>query len=673
MAITRSQIARQLLAEGGAPNPRKPFQMGGFGDTGLATETMSDFSTDVGGTADPSSFGDTGDLGSEQANVAANLSAMKTSGVGQGADLPGVIGFINKGLTNFRNRTNLNRRTSFLNKIGYGNQFNPEFIQSPLGLQTLKNMGYTTIEDVIATQRGEGESKIIKPMVPKLPTDIEPEKSDMAEAEFVQRFTLPERFELSNGGGITGTKAAMQEARQAYDRYKRSGGTLSFDKFIALGNEGVSKFFANGGEVRQAYGLGSIVKKVTGAVKKVAKSDIGKAALIAGTGYYLGGGSMGPFAKFLPTMKYGNAAGTGFGFGNILPNVLSSFGATGLADKAFTMGTAGKIATGIGATALAAGFLTPKEEEEADSLSKKIADNTGIDVEQIRKEVQEAYASGNTKALRTKYPFLPPETAVAADGGRIGFENGGSYSFEQFKKDKFKVDQFMGEEQMRKMYEDMMRKKRVAEQRSMAVDGGDIDEAPKEDMPKQEMASAVGDETDDISMQLFGKGVKDLTPDEFRELMDEIDRLQNKFRSEKDSGQGIMMMASDDTNERVLQNLYESYLDLGFSPEDAAKKAKEEFDRMGMKQGIERTMAAGGGMMNPNDEMLNLGGNEMDLRGGGFVPLGEYEKKDDVPARLSKNEFVFTADAVRAAGGGSVDRGADLMYKTMKQLENKVV
>ena len=72
------------------------------------------------------------------------------------------------------------------------------------------------------------------------------------------------------------------------------------------------------------------------------------------------------------------------------------------------------------------------------------------------------------------------------------------------------------------------------------------------------------------------------------------------------------------------------------------------------------------------DEMLDLGGKEMDLRGGGFVPLGEYEKKDDVPARLSKNEFVMTADAVRAAGGGSVDRGADIMYKTMKTLENKV-
>jgi hypothetical protein len=70
--------------------------------------------------------------------------------------------------------------------------------------------------------------------------------------------------------------------------------------------------------------------------------------------------------------------------------------------------------------------------------------------------------------------------------------------------------------------------------------------------------------------------------------------------------------------------------------------------------------------------IMNLGGNEMDLRGGGFVPLGAKEKADDVPARLSKNEFVMTADAVRAAGGGSVDKGADKMYKMMKQLEAQV-
>ena len=68
--------------------------------------------------------------------------------------------------------------------------------------------------------------------------------------------------------------------------------------------------------------------------------------------------------------------------------------------------------------------------------------------------------------------------------------------------------------------------------------------------------------------------------------------------------------------------------------------------------------------------IMNLGGLEKDYRTtGGFVPIGAYEKKDDVPARLSKNEFVFTADAVRAAGGGSINKGAQRMYDTMKNLE----
>ena len=80
------------------------------------------------------------------------------------------------------------------------------------------------------------------------------------------------------------------------------------------------------------------------------------------------------------------------------------------------------------------------------------------------------------------------------------------------------------------------------------------------------------------------------------------------------------------------------------------------------KKGKKRFSKAEGGLM-------NMGGNELDLRGGGFVPMGKKEKADDVPARLSKNEFVMTADAVRAAGGGSVQKGADLMYDTMKKLE----
>ena len=67
--------------------------------------------------------------------------------------------------------------------------------------------------------------------------------------------------------------------------------------------------------------------------------------------------------------------------------------------------------------------------------------------------------------------------------------------------------------------------------------------------------------------------------------------------------------------------------------------------------------------------LMNFGGKEMDLRGGGFVPIGKKERADDVPARLSKNEFVMTADAVRAAGGGSVNEGAKRMYKVMNDLE----
>ncbi len=69
--------------------------------------------------------------------------------------------------------------------------------------------------------------------------------------------------------------------------------------------------------------------------------------------------------------------------------------------------------------------------------------------------------------------------------------------------------------------------------------------------------------------------------------------------------------------------------------------------------------------------LLDMDGQEMDLRAeGGFVPIGRMEKADDVPARLSKNEFVFTADAVRNAGDGDVDKGAEVMYNIMKNLES---
>jgi hypothetical protein len=98
------------------------------------------------------------------------------------------------------------------------------------------------------------------------------------------------------------------------------------------------------------------------------------------------------------------------------------------------------------------------------------------------------------------------------------------------------------------------------------------------------------------------------------------------------------------------------------------------------KDGIDdRTQRANGGRMDyaMGSEIPvrnNQGGiSELDLRAkGGYIPVGIKEKADDVPAMLSKNEFVFTADAVRGAGNGSINSGAQKMYKLMKSLEKKV-
>mgnify|MGYP003149609767 CR=1 FL=1 len=83
------------------------------------------------------------------------------------------------------------------------------------------------------------------------------------------------------------------------------------------------------------------------------------------------------------------------------------------------------------------------------------------------------------------------------------------------------------------------------------------------------------------------------------------------------------------------------------------------------------TYAQGGRIRAQEGGLMNLGGMEKDYRNeGGFVPIGKAEKADDVPARLSVNEFVFTADAVRNAGGGDIDKGAEVMENMMKNLEN---
>ena len=86
--------------------------------------------------------------------------------------------------------------------------------------------------------------------------------------------------------------------------------------------------------------------------------------------------------------------------------------------------------------------------------------------------------------------------------------------------------------------------------------------------------------------------------------------------------------------------------------------------------GLDTLLAKDGGIASFKDGgIMDLGGKEMDMRTGGFIPIGAKERADDVPARLSKNEFVMTADAVRAAGGGDINEGAKRMYETMNKLE----
>ena len=111
-----------------------------------------------------------------------------------------------------------------------------------------------------------------------------------------------------------------------------------------------------------------------------------------------------------------------------------------------------------------------------------------------------------------------------------------------------------------------------------------------------------------------------------------------------------------------VNDLYKYYLENG---------TDEDYKRRIMESVKPRFGVAMGGEI-PTRQ--NQGGvSELDLRAkGGYIPVGIKEKADDVPAMLSKNEFVFTADAVRAAGNGDINKGAQKMYKLMKSLEKKI-
>ena len=141
------------------------------------------------------------------------------------------------------------------------------------------------------------------------------------------------------------------------------------------------------------------------------------------------------------------------------------------------------------------------------------------------------------------------------------------------------------------------------------------------------------------------------------------------------------LVAAGATLATTQEQIEEEGEDAGLEPSEIARLQQEaaelweDFDTTAFRPNV-----AQGGLMRtnyalgsrPTEQESGLGGLpiEADMRyTGGFMPYGAKEKADDVPARLSKNEFVFTADAVRGAGGGDINTGAKRMYQSMKQLE----
>ena len=330
---------------------------------------------------------------------------------------------------------------------------------------------------------------------------------------------------------------------------------------------------------RQQYGLGSFVKKavkkVTGAVKDVASSDIGKAALLAGAGMYAGG--LGPFAS---------VRGAGFA-SNLLP---SSIGST-VTNMFSKKGIQGALVKG-GALAGLTGFLTSQygipEEEQEELLS---------DPAEKEKYLRMYYTNLNPNAGSDEIETFVRDNA--AMGGRMGYALGGN---ELPSDPTTPVNPFKPKPigpVLPNKAENVLSFEEFVESRQKFM--------------KQESIEQL--------MQEYDRYLKDLKMNQLRDMV---------------AGGGIMNRAGYALGDTASQNAMQA-------------------------AGIEGLPIR----QNPK------GVKELDLRdNGGFIPpVGIKEKEDDIPAMLSNNEFVFTADAVRGMGDGDVELGAQRMYDQMKMLE----
>ena len=394
-------------------------------------------------------------------------------------------------------------------------------------------------------------------------------------------------------------------------------------------------------EPRQLYGLGSLVKKITRPIKKVLKSPIGKAAAIGLGGFALGGG-FGPggfaFNKIPGFLKAKN----------FMLGAPQDFGrSAGFLDKLKGLGTTKGI-LGIGAGAgLLGGLLAKGEEETEEEYQDRIV--------RLQPYLRQYYSNvGDTFGDQALSPgevedFVRSQSVEyqgAKDGGIIGYKNGG-ITFKEYLEGRGKEQKRMKREKLLDDYKEFKRRQKVKEQRTMAEKGGII----MADVDEMEVGPKGKEEVMEESM------MEDVRPSGLEKVASTlVDIATTLYKVATPMGM----------NYKMARAMYDRLPDI----------SKQAVDDMGreMTGGDDEEMSETLIMVEGKKDggIMNLGGKEMDLRSGGFVPLGKKERADDVPARLSKNEFVFTADAVRAAGGGSVKKGAQRMYDTMKSLENRI-
>ena len=395
-------------------------------------------------------------------------------------------------------------------------------------------------------------------------------------------------------------------------------------------------------EPRQLYGLGSLVRKITRPIKKavkgigkVARSPLGKTALLGALGAYglgaLGSGSFNPLTSgFFSRTNLGKGLGTFFSAKNPL------FFKGGKFDLGRTGLTAGLL--GAALPFIAPNLLKPKEdpEEEIDLV------NTPASIAALNQRARDFYNFGDPDLM-----FMPQQQYVmrnfyAADGGIANLRPG------------YRVGGASGRE-----YDKSYDPDATATDTPMAT--SDDNDSPVTDItpppPKDDTPTLIADA---YTLPTAGFGPFNLM---------QLKRL-------RDFGYNVPDVEKlDEFQQKELFKALEAdpftAAEGGSVPESKVKgfDTPAGFNKFDYPTGgvPVRTPKKQGGLM-------DLGGLEMDFRAkGGFVPIGAKEKADDVPARLSKNEFVMTADAVRGAGNGSIKAGAQKMYNTMKELERRVV